>query len=811
MDSTLSKSDCHQEARIEEARRAHARNWLLTPTSGKAPYLPGWSKAQPPSLEDVEAWASEGNLAVRTGPASGIVIIDDDTDSNEAQELLTLPVTPTVETGGGHRHYYFSCPDEELRNSASKLADNIDVRGAGGAAVYPGSVHPETGALYQWLPGLSPEDVPLAAFPEHLLSQLRKPVRPPVQPSTRASRRVTTDRKTSYAEAAVQNATDRVRLAEEGSRNHVLNSESFGLGKLVGAELLAEGEARERLSEAGQACGLLEREYAKTIESGLSAGMQEPFNAPWDAESDGGENLISTDDSSAELDAPLSGRTILVVPGGLSKAIDQTADALDQSRKYGLYQRGTELVRIVRTGSASIRGGISRPRGALSIHSVVPPYLMDLLTRAIRYQRLDKQGYPNDIDCPMKVVRSLLAKVGEWTFDELVGVIEAPTLRRNGTLLSDEGYDEATGLYLQLDGLRVPPIPNAPTLDDARQALLSLQEVLKDFPFVGSSDLASALALILTTLVRKRLRSAPLGAIGAPKMASGKTLLADLIAMIGTGRPASVMSQGRDEEEIRKRIFSLLLEGESVACIDNIERPLGGDTLCSVLTSEYLKDRILGKSETAIVPTHTTWLATGNNLTIQGDLTTRVIPCTLDPGCEHPEAREFSVNLHKLVPEIRGQLIAAGLTIQRAYIEAGSPSQGLPRFGRFEEWDDIVRSPLVWAGTEDPCEGRTRIEADDPVRLSLMSLMSHWHAELREQWITVAEVLRGTVGREPEREETPLYVCLRDISASGARPDPGKIAKWLSKYANRIEGGMVIERGELYQGTRKWRVRRVER
>lgn len=810
MNSTPSESVPGCEARIEEARKAHARGWLLTPTRGKRPYLKGWSKAEAPSLEDVESWAQEGNLAVRTGSASGVVVIDDDTEGNKAHELLKLPITPTVATGGGHRHYYFICPAEELKNSTSELAVNIDVRAKGGAIVLPGSVHLETGALYEWLPGLSPEDVPIAEFPEHLLSQLRKPVHVPALPSARASRSATTDRKASYAEAALQNASERVRLAEEGSRNHVLNSESFGLGKLVGAGILAEGETRERMSEAGQACGLPESECATTIESGLSAGMQEPFDGPWDAGNDAVDKLVSIGDRSSVLDASLSGRTILVIPGGLPKALDETAEVLYPSHRHGLFQRGTELVRILRTGSLSPKSGIRRPSGALAIQPVVAPYLVASLTRVIRYQRLSKKGDLVDIDCPMKLVNCLLASAGEWTFDELAGVIEAPTLRRDGTLLGDEGYDEATGLYLHLNGLRVPSIPNSPTRDDARKALLRLEEVLKDFPFVNGSDRAAALSAILTPLVRKRLRAAPLTAIGAPKMASGKTLLADVVAMVATGRPASVMSQGRDEEEIRKRIFSILLEGESVACIDNIERPLGGDTLCSVLTSEYLKDRVLGKSETARAPTHTTWLATGNNLTITGDLTTRVIPCTLDPGCEHPEAREFGVNLHQVVPEIRGELIAAGLTIQRAYIEAGSPSQGLTRFGRFEEWDAIVRSPLVWAGTKDPCDGRTRIEIDDPVRLNLTNLMRLWYSEVGDKWVTVSELIRKTPADDHDHQEAALHACLRELSGSGAKPDTARVAKWFSKYERRIEGGMRIERGAPYQGTRKWRVHRVE-
>jgi hypothetical protein len=47
----------------------------------------------------------------------------------------------------------------------------LDVRGNGGYIVAPPSVHP-TGAVYQWLPGRSPDDVALAQPPDWLLELL---------------------------------------------------------------------------------------------------------------------------------------------------------------------------------------------------------------------------------------------------------------------------------------------------------------------------------------------------------------------------------------------------------------------------------------------------------------------------------------------------------------------------------------------------------------------------------------------------------------------------------------------------------------
>jgi hypothetical protein len=59
-----------------------------------------------------------------------------------------LPRTLQVITADGV-HYYFSWPTVVVRNSASKVAPNVDVRGAGGYCLAPPSVHP-SGRCYRW-------------------------------------------------------------------------------------------------------------------------------------------------------------------------------------------------------------------------------------------------------------------------------------------------------------------------------------------------------------------------------------------------------------------------------------------------------------------------------------------------------------------------------------------------------------------------------------------------------------------------------------------------------------------------------------
>jgi hypothetical protein len=273
-------------------------------------------------------------------------------------------------------------------------------------------------------------------------------------------------------------------------------------------------------------------------------------------------------------------------------------------------------------------------------------------------------------------------------------------------LLTEDGYDEASGLILDTCGVKYPAIPEAPTKDDAVAALAKIKNLLVGFPFVDDSkpdtesldpaDLFTqaapsrpsasrsvALSAILTALVRRSLRTAPLHGYTATAPGTGKTLLVNVPSLIVTGREAAAMSQGGDEVEDEKRLLGVLLQGDPILLIDNMTRPLQGDALCSILTEEMWQGRVLGSTGQVHVPTNVLFLATGNNLVIAGDMVRRAIKCSLDAGLEKPEERPFDVDLTKVIPQQRPQLVAAGLTVLRAFIQAGRPlPKSLVPFGK---------------------------------------------------------------------------------------------------------------------------------
>ena len=253
--------------RTKEARAAHERGWALTPLNGKRPVLDDWPALSRPTLEQVLEWASAYNVGVRTGALSGLFVVDEDT--LKGGKVEPVPRTPTVETGGGGRHFYFRAPVPCPGNSAGKIGPHVDTRGEGGQVVYPGSVHPETGKAYRWALGLSPEEVPLADVPEWILDRLTTKKRS-------APKRDGDGALSAYARAAIEAETRAVRSAPEGQRNSQLNTSAFALGQLVGGRVLARFEAEAALASAADLAALGDSEIRSTLRSGLDAGEREP-------------------------------------------------------------------------------------------------------------------------------------------------------------------------------------------------------------------------------------------------------------------------------------------------------------------------------------------------------------------------------------------------------------------------------------------------------------------------------------------------------------------------------------------------------
>jgi hypothetical protein len=250
------------------------------------------------------------------------------------------------------------------------------------------------------------------------------------------------------------------------------------------------------------------------------------------------------------------------------------------------------------------------------------------------------------------------------------------------------------------------------------------------------------------------------------------------------------------------------MDGDQIICYDNVEGSFASATLCKVLTQTQHKGRVLGATKSATVPTNAAFLATGNNLTFAGDLSTRVLICQIDSGSERPEERKFKLDLKQHIREHRGELVKSALTILRAYHVTGRPRQKIAPYGRFEDWSNWVRSALVWLGEPDPCESRKKIEAADPTRIALTNVYRLWHAAFPS---IMSPTAKSVIAKSKEPGQEPFLDALMEIAGNrlGNDIDPQKLGIWLKKHSFRPEGGFVLEQMGISMGIAQWRIRKL--
>lgn len=366
-----------------------------------------------------------------------------------------------------------------------------------------------------------------------------------------------------------------------------------------------------------------------------------------------------------------------------------------------LFTRGLDLVRVLADDE-------QRPAiQPMDVHA-----LRGELARAAAWVTVDKKGDRRPAHPPMTVAHDIrsLPDRGDG-FPPLAGIIEAPALRPDGTIISTRGYDPRTRLYYEpAPGLEVPPIADRPTAGQVVDAVDLIEDAIGEFPFVGDAARANAYALLLTPVVRPAVAGpVPLALLDAPQQGTGKSLLAAACAQIATGRSAATRTAPETEEEWRKALASMLRAGAGFVMFDNIRlqdwrgefRPLESAALAAVITAwPSYSDRILGASQEGRWPVRQTWVATGNNIQVGGDLLRRCYRVRLDAKSARPwQGRGFRhPQLLPYVSSHRGELLAALLTIARAWFAAGKPRAAVPDIASFECWSEVVGGILAHAG-----------------------------------------------------------------------------------------------------------------
>ena len=548
------------------ARNLLARGYkpLPIPIGAKSPILSNWQNLSI-TAENVTHYfnGAPQNAGAQLGPVSG-GLADVDLDCIEAVKLAHyfLPATHSIYGRLGKRrsHYLYICSDPDPKATIKLLDDAkqciVELRlgggGKGAQSVMPGSIH-TSGERYGWdedgAPGattcvrLKTAIVRIAVgvlLVRHWPAQSRHDAclcvggflaRCEWTPNAIAEFIVAVQQVAGVADAShIENGR---QAAFDAATRHLADGKGYGLPTLI-----------EFFGDA----------VAKRLAKILGYREREP----------------TSDD----------GSPVLKVVGGQLSGNANKAEEFLIAAGVPFFERSNELVRPIVKDVDTFRGNKT---SVAQLAPVSETYMRDMLCRMVKWYRFDlRTNRWVPVDPPRDVAGTILARAGEWKFPSVAGIITAQTMRPDGTILQQPGYDPTTRLLL-VDPPQMKPIPDEPSENQARAALELLESLLAEFPLVDDRAKSVALSTLITPVVRGAFPSTPMHIADAPVAGSGKSYLFDTAAVIAIGQPMPVIAAGCNEEELEKRLGAALLAGQTLVTIDNVNGTLMSDALCQMI------------------------------------------------------------------------------------------------------------------------------------------------------------------------------------------------------------------------------------
>ena len=569
---------------------------------------------------------------------------------------------------------------------------------------------------------------------------------------------------------------------DNDGRNHMVR---------IAARLVALGAKSVRLlswpeaPEKGDAADLIEicgNDAGPKLAELLAAAP------PYDPADGDASGKVSSDAARAET-------TIVIIGSDEHRVNDESLDALVADP--GIYARAGRLVRVA---AASVSA-------TAQIQELPQPSIRELLSKRVNYRKQLADGDMHDAHPPDWTVTAIANRGNYPNARTLAAVISSPTLRPDGTILSEAGYDPATHLLLHQTG-DVPLPDDEPTLQDACDAADELLEVVADFPFETPEHRSAWLAFALTFSARHMdLGDVPLIYVEANTPGTGKGLVIDAATLIGTGRQIARSPQPTDDAEMGKQILSVAIAGTPAVLFDNCTGKFAFRSLDAALTCNGTwSDRVLGSNRRPELPLRTQFALTGNNVALGSDTCRRALYIRLCSDLENPEDRtDFQhADLLGWIAKERPRLAKACLTILRAYVVAGQPRAEPPlaAWGSFERWSGLIRQAVVWTGQPDPWlarkELRNRADVD---RASLIALFEF--IAMTPAGLTVVELIEGAKS-DPEVQATLCELC---PPARGSDvPTSRQVGYRLRACCDRVIDGRRLEATKAGGGKNRWRI-----
>lgn len=510
----------------------------------------------------------------------------------------------------------------------------------------------------------------------------------------------------------------------------------------------------------------------------------------------------------------------------------------------GIYQRGRRLIQVVHAPAPVDLAAVRRVQDAPVLVLLSSPTFRTLITRYCCFLKpkirngevvMNDDGKPAWIEAhPPGWLVSSLYEQPTWPVPVLHATVESPVIFDSGRILSAPGYDRGSGLYCHLsDGLRVPPVSASPNEEEIKRAKSWLHEVVCDFPFEKECHRSGWYAGVLSYLARwAYVGPTPFFLINKSAPGIGGSRLAEAAQLLCAGRTGTLYTVASDNQQEKKQLDQIALNGDLLVYIDNISdsTPFGTGELDKAFTQNLWDCSVKYKDGTYRVPLLAVWWGNGNNVQFRRGVDTfrrtqliRIVSPLERPqertGFRHPDLLEW-------VLSNRGSLLWSFLTLLRAYFAAGKPKHGLKVWGGFERWSDIVRECLVFHGYDDPYLASEQLaQVSDPAQMAWRRALEGLEAlceyakhpeglsshEIYGYLETELEERRAFASKTKEHEL--LMAALNELlprKGSSRIPDTASLGYLFRKYQLRVFDGRRLECDDRSTSRgRLWFVRRM--
>lgn len=516
----------------------------------------------------------------------------------------------------------------------------------------------------------------------------------------------------------------------------------------------------------------------------------------------------------------MADRPRIELTGGEPGAIRKVTRSIEAGMLPDVYVTGGALVHLTRISGDADAAPLDGPPPPLPVLAdpVTVAKLSNLLAHHTFTYRMktvkDESGGPKEVEAeatPSPRTLGAVLSAQYWSkVRPLYGIVGAPVLRPDGSLLQTPGYDKATGLYLA-PKVDVPPIPERPDrfeVDQAREFIIG--RLLRDFPFVDQADRANHIGLLMAQILRPYLRClTPYGLISATTQSSGKTLLAEIIGHT-FGYKVMIWRRG-DDAEVEKAITAALRGPAPVLLWDNLPEGSTVDSavLAALLTTPKWSGRLLGTSATFEAPNNRLWLATGNNIRLGGDMATRTLLVRLDPNDPHPEERDQSkfgipqLNDWIKEPTNRVTVLRHLLVLVADWVAHGAP-RSTHTMRQFTSWAQATGGLLDHHGIGGFLGNIDDVREADEENAEWTRFLARWFDLAGTTKTTAAKVRKSADPEFVKGQEVDRWKDTFLTTADGKLPSTKGLGKLLTSHIGRWHGDYVLRSGNDKATKTRW-------